>query len=137
MVKTPIITNSRNLNFELYAGTRNRKLNYQTTYEYASHTIVGNMLFYVINWRGQITEDGELASIRSDVFTSYTPKYSSSLSICDAVNIFADKTAHLSGLIDTGGSIYFEYNYGTEIAKWNSRSNDEQYLKISGFYMFK
>lgn len=137
MVKTPIITNPKKLNFELYAGTSGRKLAYQSTYEYAMYHIVGHVLFFIINWRGKISEDSEKAYLRSEVFTAHPPMYASAFTICDAINIFVDKTAHLSGLIDPSGIISFEYNYGAEIANWDSRSNDAQYLKISGFYMFE
>lgn len=137
MVTVPIITNPKNLDFELYAGTSHHKLSYISTYEFACYTVIGNLVFFQLNWRGQIKESGEKAFVSSNIFTKYLPKHASSLTICDAVNLFTDSDAKISGLIDTDGSVYFEYGYGSEIATWRALSSDSQYLKISGFYAFE
>lgn len=137
MVTMPIITNPKKLDFELYAGTSYRKLDYISTYEFACYTVIGNLVFFQLNWRGQLKESGEKAFVSSNLFTKYLPKHASSLTICDAVNLFTDSNAKISGLIDTNGLAHFEYGYGTEVATWIASDRDNQYLKISGFYMFE
>lgn len=124
-----------NMPFELHTG--NRKLNYTTEYEYGNFYKVGNMVTFVLMWKGKITESGEMSFVRIPLLEQNLPLLNTSISVSEFTECLEWKPSTAYGQIINNGLIGIYVGEGGSIGNWKTNSGTDQYLKISGTYISK
>lgn len=114
-----------------------REVNHTTEYEYFHYFKVGELIFWVLMWKGNITEFGEQAYISSPLFTTHPSEnpmyYPATISECNCIGlsdstIQEDVTCRL-----TDNHIGFGIGPGNvNIGYWCNKTG--AYLRLSGWY---
>lgn len=126
------IENAKNDSFDLWAGTSNRKLQYSVNYQGLDYTKIGKLVFFIIQIRATVSESGEKAQIKSNLFTKYPP-ISRYFPCMIAENSMVD-----GGNPDTIGRLYGDRIYfagGDGFASDVTWTVGEKFLRLSGMYI--
>lgn len=132
LLKTPV---PEELPFELY--TDKRKLNYATDYTYSKFYKIGNLVSFVIMWKGKINESGEMSYINIPKIKSNLPMVNTSLSVCEFTGCIDWNVSDVFGQLSSDGIIGIYTNEGAAIGNWKKNNGTDQYLKLSGTYICK
>lgn len=132
LLKAPV---PEELPFELY--TDKRKLNYTTDYTYSKFYKVGNLVSFVIMWKGRINESGEMSYINVPKIKSNLPFVNTSLSVAEFTGCIDWGLSDVFGQLTSDGTVGIYTNEGAAIGNWKKNNGTDQYLKISGTYICK
>ena len=124
---------AQNLTFELWGLTR--KISYTSDLEYAKYIKMGSVVFFTLNWKGAIKENGEYARIHLNIFPTLPPLCETAVTISQWTAALESTPTSVSAYITggTGSKIAIFHSNGGPAAKWVIGTN--QYIKISGFYI--
>ena len=132
LLKVPV---PEELPFELY--TSKRKLNYTTAYTYSKFYKIGNLISFVIMWKGVINEAGEMSYINVPKIKSNPPAVNTSINVSEFTGWIDWGVANVFGQITSDGGLGIYTNEGAAIGNWKKNNGTEQYLKLSGTYICK
>lgn len=123
------------LPFELY--TASRKLNYTTEYTYSKFYKIGNLVSFVIMWKGTINESGEMSFIKVPKLENNLPIVNASLSVAEFTGCLDWNLPTAFGQLTSNGNIGLYAGEGDSIGRWKKNEGTSQYLKLSGTYICK
>ena len=132
LLKVPV---PEELPFELY--TSKRKLNYTTTYTYSKFYKIGNLVSFVIMWKGVINEAGEMSYINVPKIKSNPPAVNTAVSVAEFTGCIDWGVSDAFGQLTSDGGLGIYVNEGAAIGNWKKNNGTDQYLKISGTYICK
>ena len=123
------------LPFALY--TASRKLNYTTEYAYSKFYKIGNLVSFVIMWKGKINESGERAYINVPKIKNNMPAVNTAVSVAEFTGCIDWGVSDVFGQLTSEGIIGIYTTEGAAIGNWKKNNGTDQYLKISGTYICK
>ena len=123
------------LPFELY--TASRKLNYTTEYAYSKFYKIGNLVSFVIMWKGKINESGERAYINVPKIKNNMLAVNTAVSVAEFTGCIDWGVSDVFGQLTSEGIIGIYTTEGAAIGNWKKNNGTDQYLKISGTYICK
>ena len=120
--------------FELYTD-KGRKLNYTTEYAYGNLYKIGNLVTFMIMWKGKISESNEYAFIRAEKLTKLLPIINPSVCVGEFTECLEGdpSTAYCQMAFD--GLLSIKTGRGANTARWKPSNGNAQYLKLTGAYI--
>lgn len=132
LLKVPV---PEELPFELY--TASRKLNYTTEYTYSKFYKIGNLVSFVIMWKGKINESGEMSYINVPKIKNNMPAVNTAVSVAEFTGCIDWGVTNVFGQLTSDGVIGLYTTEGAAIGRWKKNNGTDQYLKISCTYICK